>query len=89
MSVIQKDLGNISKVLEVSREAQNGLDKRERKKIQSPQISKKLTPSRRACRKLSNGVNGSSNGGTNQKIFTVKVLVKLAQSAGVGQHIYY
>jgi hypothetical protein len=61
---------------------------REREKIQSPQNSVKLASSRRARRKISNGVNDSSNRVTDQKIFTVKVLVNLAQSAGMSQHPY-
>jgi hypothetical protein len=38
----------------------------EREKIQSPQNSAKLASSRRACHKISNDVNGSSNGVTDQ-----------------------
>jgi hypothetical protein len=61
---------------------------REREKIQSLQNLVKLTSSRRVCRNISNGVNGSSNGVTDRKIFAVKVLVNLAQSAGMSQHLY-
>jgi hypothetical protein len=58
----------------------------EKEKIQSPQNSTKLASSRRACHKISNDVNGSSNRVTDRKIFAVKVLVNLAQSAGMSQH---
>jgi hypothetical protein len=46
---------------------------REREKIQSSQNSVKMTLSRRARHKISNGANDSSNRVTDRKIFTVKV----------------
>jgi hypothetical protein len=58
---------------------------REREKIQSPQNSVKLASSQRACCKISNDVNGSSNEVTDQNIF----VVNLAQSTGMSQHMYY
>jgi hypothetical protein len=64
------------------------LTDREKEKIQSPQKSVKLESSRRERHNISNGVNKSSNRVTDQKIFTVKVLVNLAQSTGMSQHQY-
>jgi hypothetical protein len=46
---------------------------KEREKIQSPKNSVKLASSQRERHKLSNGVNGSSNIVTDQKIFADKV----------------
>jgi hypothetical protein len=62
---------------------------KEREKIQIPQNSVELASSHRVCHKISNDVNDSSNGVTDQNIFTVKVLVNLAQSTGMSQGPYY
>jgi hypothetical protein len=93
--VNRTDPKRIQRRLRITQNSQKQLRKlrmastdREREKIQSLQSSVKLASSRRACHKISNDVNGSSNGVTDQKIFTVKVLVNLAQSAGMSQHPY-
>jgi hypothetical protein len=95
LSMGRHDPKRIQRRLRITQNSQKQLKKlrmastdREREKIQSPQNSVKLALSRRACHKLSNDVNGSSNGVTDQKIFAVKVLVNLAQSAGMSQHPY-
>jgi hypothetical protein len=82
------DLKRIQRRLRITRNSQKQLRKlkmasadKERAKTQSLQSSMKSVSSQRVSRKLSNGVNDSSNGVTDQKIFTVKVLVNLAQSA--------
>jgi hypothetical protein len=52
---------------------------RERENIQSPQNLVKLVSLQITHHKLSNDINDSSNGFTDQMIFTVKVLVNLAE----------
>jgi hypothetical protein len=95
ISVGRRDPKRIQRRLRITQNSQKHLRKlrmastdREREKIQSPQNSVKLASSRRARHKISNDVNDSSNRVTDQKIFMVKVLVNLAQSAGMSQHPY-
>jgi hypothetical protein len=95
MYFVDDDPKRIQRRLRITQNSQKQLRKlrmastdREREKIQSPQNSVKLASSQRARRKISNDVNDSSNGVTDQKIFMVKVLVNLAQSAGMSQHPY-
>jgi hypothetical protein len=60
----------------------------EKAKVQSPRNLAKLASLRRARRKISNNINGSSKGVMDKNIFVVKFLVNLTQSAGMSQHLY-
>jgi hypothetical protein len=96
ISVERLDPKRIQRTLRITHNFQKHLRKlrmasadREREKIESPQKSMKFASSRRARHNISNDVNILSNRVTDQKIFTVKVLVNLAQLVEMSQHLYY
>jgi hypothetical protein len=85
---IQRRLRITQNLQKQLRKLRMALVDKERENIQIHQNSVKLASSQRARRKISNDVNNSSNRVTDQKIFTVKGLVNLAQLAGMSQHPY-
>jgi hypothetical protein len=96
LSVGRHDPKRIQRSLKITQNSQKHLRKlrmaladREREKIQSPRNLAKLESLRRAHRNIPNGLNESSNRARDKNIFVVKILVNLAQSAGMSQHLYY